>query len=41
MVEYAKAMKAVDPKILIGAFVMPPPYANDADQRGKNWNAVS
>jgi len=32
-------MNAVDPKILIGAFVMQPPYANDADQRGKNWNA--
>jgi hypothetical protein len=39
IVEYAKAMKAVDPKILIGGFVMPPPYANDADQRGKAWNA--
>jgi hypothetical protein len=39
VVEYAKAMKAVDPKILVGAFVMQPPYANDADQRGKNWNA--
>lgn len=39
VVDYAKAMKAVDPKILIGAFVMQPPYANDADQRGKGWNA--
>jgi hypothetical protein len=39
VVEYAKAMKAVDPKILVGAFVMQPPYAADADQRGKNWNA--
>jgi len=39
VVEYAKAMKAVDPKILVGAFVIQPPVANDADQRGKNWNA--
>jgi hypothetical protein len=39
VVAYAKAMKAVDPKIMIGAFVMKPPYANDADQVGKNWNA--
>ena len=39
VVEYVKAMKAVDPKILVGAFVMQPPYAADADQRGKNWNA--
>jgi len=39
VVEFAKAMKAVDPRILVGAFVMPPPYANDADQKGKNWNA--
>ena len=39
VVEYAKAMKAVDPSILIGAFVALPPYASDADQKGKNWNA--
>ncbi len=39
VVEYAKAMKAVDPKILVGAFVIQPPVANDADQRGKGWNA--
>lgn len=39
VVEYAKAMKAVDPKILIGAFVIKPPYANDSNQFGKNWNA--
>lgn len=39
VVQYAKAMKAVDPKIMIGAFVMPPPYSNDANQMGKNWNA--
>jgi alpha-L-arabinofuranosidase len=39
VVQYAKAMKAVDPTIMIGAFVMRPPYANDANQVGKNWNA--
>ena len=39
VVEYAKAMKAVDPKILVGAFLIQPPYASDADQLGKNWNA--
>jgi len=39
VVEFAKAMKAVDPQILIGAFVIQPPYAADSDQKGKNWNA--
>lgn len=39
VVQYVKAMKAVDPKILVGAFVIQPPYANDANQLGKNWNA--
>jgi hypothetical protein len=39
VVQYAKAMKAVDPQILVGAFVIQPPYASDADQFGKNWNA--
>jgi hypothetical protein len=39
VVQYAKAMKAVDPTILVGAFVIAPPYAADADQFGKNWNA--
>lgn len=39
VVQFAKAMKAVDPKILIGAFVMQPPYTGGADQPGKNWNA--
>jgi hypothetical protein len=39
VVQYAKAMKAVDPKILVGAFVIQPPFASDADQFGKNWNA--
>jgi len=41
VVQYAKAMKAVDPTIMIGAFVIEPPYtaAAGADQVGKNWNA--
>ena len=39
VVQYAKAMKAVDPKILVGAFVIQPPYVSGADQMGKNWNA--
>ncbi len=39
VVQYAKAMKAVDPKILVGAFVIQPPYVTGADQLGKNWNA--
>ena len=38
VVQYAKAMKAVDPSILVGAFVIEPPYSSDADQFGKNWN---
>ena len=40
VVEYAKAMKAVDPTILVGAFVMLPPYSADSNQMGKNWNAA-
>ncbi|HEY3973518.1 MAG TPA: hypothetical protein VGM18_10970 [Candidatus Sulfotelmatobacter sp.] len=39
VVEYVKAMKAVDPKILIGAFLMQPPYTDDANQPGRGWNA--
>lgn len=39
VVQYAKAMKAVDPKILVGAFVIQPPYVSGSDQPGKNWNA--
>jgi len=39
VVQFAKAMKAVDPKILVGAFVIQPPFVGDADQFGKNWNA--
>ncbi len=38
VVDFAKAMKAVDPNILIGAFLMPPPDAADSNQFGKNWN---
>ena len=40
VVQYAKAMKAVDPKIMVGAFVMPPPFASDSNQTGKGWNAA-
>jgi len=39
VVQYAKAMKAVDPTIMVGAFVMIPPDTDSADQPGKNWNA--
>ena len=39
VVQFAKAMKAVDPSIMIGAFVMPPSDAADSNQAGKNWNA--
>ena len=39
IVEFAKAMKAVDPTIMIGGFVIQPPYSNSANQFGKNWNA--
>jgi len=39
VVQYAKAMKAVDPTIMVGAFVIKAPYSSDANQYGKNWNA--
>ncbi len=39
VVEYVKAMKAVDAKILVGAFLMQPPYTDDVNQPGKGWNA--
>jgi len=39
VVQFAKAMKAVDPTIMIGAFVIAPPYSAGVDQVGKNWNA--
>jgi hypothetical protein len=39
VVEYAKAMKAVDPNIMIGAYVIKPPIVSDANQYGKKWNS--
>ena len=39
VVQYVKAMKAVDPTIMVGAFMVEPPFVADADQMGKNWNA--
>ncbi|HEY0795715.1 MAG TPA: hypothetical protein VGD64_08025 [Acidisarcina sp.] len=39
VVEYVKAMKAVDPKIFIGAALTLPPISNDPNPMGKNWNA--
>ncbi len=39
VVQYAKAMKAVDPAVMIGAYVIQPPYTDNSDQKGKNWNA--
>lgn len=39
VVEFVKAMKAVDPSIMIGAYVIKPPFVADANQRGKKWNA--
>lgn len=41
VVDYAKAMKAVDPTIMIGAsLTMPPIFTNDPNPVGKNWNAA-
>ena len=39
VVEYAKAMKAVDPAILIGASVTEPPISSASHPLGKGWNA--
>lgn len=39
VVEYAKAMKAVDPTIMVGAFLTMPPLSTDPHPFGKNWNA--
>lgn len=40
VVQYVKAMKAVDPSIMIGAaLTMPPVNTNDVNPMGKNWNA--
>ena len=43
VVEYAKAMKAVDPTIFVGAALTMPltsSGSNDANPMGKNWNAA-
>ena len=39
VVEFAKAMKAVDPAILIGASYVIPPISSDPHPFGKGWNA--
>jgi hypothetical protein len=38
VVEYAKAMKAVDPTILVGAYVVQPPTSGGAHAFGSKWN---
>ena len=38
VVDFVKAMKAVDPKILVGAYVIKPPLVADSNQMGKKWN---
>jgi len=40
VVLFAKAMKAVDPTIMVGAFLMMPPLTTGPNQYGKNWNAA-
>ena len=39
VVQYVKAMKAVDPTIMIGAAMAQPPISSDSNQVGKGWNA--
>ena len=39
VVEYVKAMKAVDSTILVGASLTQPPISTDPNPVGKNWNA--
>jgi hypothetical protein len=39
LIAYAKAMKAVDPTIMIGASLVAPPPSGSADKTGKNWMA--
>ena len=39
VVEFVKAMKAVDPRILVGAYVVRPPFTSDQYQMGKKWNS--
>jgi hypothetical protein len=38
VVQFVKAMKAVDPKIFIGAAVAVPPISSDPNAMGKKWN---
>lgn len=38
VVQFVKAMKAVDPKIFIGAAITVPPVSNDPNAMGKKWN---
>lgn len=39
VVEFAKAMKAVDPNAMIGAYVITPPFTSDQYQVGRKWNS--
>ena len=39
VVQFAKAMKAVDPRIMVGAYVVTPPFASGEYQVGKKWNS--
>jgi len=38
VVQFVKAMKAVDPKIFVGAAVAVPPISSDPNAMGKKWN---
>ena len=38
VVDYAKAMKAVDPTVLVGAYVVQPPTSGGAHAFGSKWN---
>lgn len=37
--EFAKAMKAVDPNAMVGAYVIKPPFTSDQYQVGRKWNS--
>jgi len=39
VVEFSKAMKAVDPNVMIGAYVIKPPFTSDQYQTGRKWNS--
>ena len=39
VVEFAKAMKAVDPHIMVGAYVIRPPFTSGEYQTGRKWNS--